>query len=60
MHLCQLHTQFLSEGKSHAGILLANQQQFVVGEVVRRIIKLAAALSAEDMHNRVEFLSAWR
>jgi hypothetical protein len=30
-----------------------------VGERLRRLIKLAAAPSAEEMRNRVEFLSAW-
>jgi hypothetical protein len=27
----QLHTHYLAQGKSHAGIILANQQQYSVG-----------------------------
>ena len=55
----RLHTQYSTEGKGHAGILLMNQQQFTVGEEVRRIMRLASTLSAEQMKNRIEFLSRW-
>jgi hypothetical protein len=55
----KLHTDFLRTGKSHAGIILCQQQQFSVGEQMRRVMKLVAALSAQDMIDRVEFLSAW-
>ena len=55
----QLHTQFLAEGKSHAGIILGPQQQYSVGEQMRRLLKLMAAKSAEEMENQVEFLGAW-
>ena len=54
-----LHTSFLSQGKSHAGIVLARQQQYSVGEQMRRLLRLTAALSAEEMRDQVEFLSAW-
>jgi hypothetical protein len=56
----QLHTEYLSQGKSHAGIILARQQQYSVGEQMRRILKLNTAKSAEDMLDRLEFLSNWR
>jgi predicted nuclease of predicted toxin-antitoxin system len=55
----QLHSEFLSNGKSHAGIILCQQQQFSVGEQMRRLLRLMAALSADDMIDRVEFLGAW-
>jgi hypothetical protein len=48
-----------SEGKPHGGMVLVRQQQYSVGEQMRRILKLIAAKSAEDMQNQVEFLSAW-
>lgn len=44
-------------GESHAGIIVAKQAS--VGEIVRRFLRLAAALSAEDMENRLEYLSNW-
>ena len=55
----QLHAEYLIQGKSHAGIILANQQRYSVGEAMRRIVHLAASVSAEAMWDRVEFLSAW-
>jgi hypothetical protein len=55
----RLHSVYLVEGKTHAGIILARQQQYSVGEQLRRLLKLAAARSAEAMKNQVEFLSAW-
>jgi hypothetical protein len=54
-----LHTTYLTEGKSHAGMILAPQQRYSVGEQMRRLLTLMAAKSAEDMRDRVEFLSAW-
>jgi len=55
----RLHTEYLSQGESHAGMILAPQQQFSIGEQIRRLLKLAAARSAEEMENRLEFLSNW-
>lgn len=55
----RLHTAYLSEGKAHAGIILAQQQHYSVGEQMRRILHLVAAKPAEEMANQVEFLTAW-
>ena len=55
----RLHSQYAAEGKSHAGLLLARQQHYSVGEQMRRILKTMALRSAADMRDRVEFLSAW-
>ena len=49
----------MKQNKSHAGIVLALQQQYGVGGQMRRLLQLIAHLTAEDMQNRVEFLSAW-
>jgi hypothetical protein len=54
-----LHIAFLKEERSHAGIILARQQHYSVGEQLRRVLQLVASRSAEQMKNRVEFLSAW-
>ena len=53
----RLHTEFLSNGKSHAGIILAKQQRSSVGEQMRRLLKLIETNSAEDIVNKIEFLS---
>jgi predicted nuclease of predicted toxin-antitoxin system len=42
----ELHTQYMLEAKSHAGIILANQQQHSIGEQMRRILRLSATRSA--------------
>lgn len=55
----QLHRQYLATGKSHAGLILARQQRYSVGEQMRRILHLIATKPAEDMQNWVEFLNAW-
>src|SRR5437016_3144509 len=55
----QLHTEYLARGKDHAGIILAPQQRYSIGEQVRRLLRLIKAKSAEDMRNNLEFLSKW-
>ena len=54
-----LHMMFLNEDRSHAGMILARQQHYSIGEQARRVLKLISSQSAEDMRNRVEFLSSW-
>jgi hypothetical protein len=57
----RLHTVRLTQGqsKSHAGIILSQQQHYSVGEQMRRFLRLIAEVPAEEMNNRIEFLSAW-
>jgi hypothetical protein len=55
----RLHMEYLSQGKSHAGIILARQQRYSIGDQMRRLLRLIATKSAEEMKNHVEFLSAW-
>lgn len=54
-----IHAIYSDEGKSHAGIILARQQQYSVGEQMRRLLRLMSALSPDEMRNRVEFLGSW-
>jgi hypothetical protein len=53
-----LHGEFLREGKSHAGIIVAAQGP-AIGERLRRLLKLNDSLTAEEMKDRLEFLSNW-
>jgi hypothetical protein len=55
----QLHTGYLQQGRTHAGIILAQQQRYSLGEQLRRLLRIIAIRSAEDMQNNIEFLSAW-
>lgn len=54
-----IHTTWLKQNKSHAGIVLSLQQQYSAGEQMRRLLKLVNQMSAEKMKNRIEFLSNW-
>ena len=54
----RLHKAWLVAGKSHAGIVVSDQLE--TGVVVRRLLKLLAARSAEEMCNQFEYLSNWR
>ncbi len=54
-----LHAAYINEGREHAGIILAPQQRYSVGEQMRRLLRLVQMKSAESMRNAVEFLSTW-
>jgi DNA-binding transcriptional MerR regulator len=54
----RIHTNWLEKGDSHAGIILG-QQNYSVGEQMRRLLSLISAKSASEMQNQIEFLSAW-
>lgn len=54
-----LHTTYVRAGKSHAGLILAPQQRYGVGEQMRRLLRLIHTVNAEEMRDRIEFLSAW-
>ncbi len=54
-----LHMAYIEAGKSHAGLILAPQQRYGIGEQMRRLLRVVHTVSAEEMRNRIEFLSAW-
>jgi len=56
----RLHSEYVAQGKPHAGIILMRQQYYSIGEQMRRVLRLMARRSADEMMNWVEFLSAWR
>jgi predicted nuclease of predicted toxin-antitoxin system len=55
----RLHVAFRAQAKSHAGIIVARQQRYSVGEQMRGLLILIATKSAEEMRNQVKFVSAW-
>jgi hypothetical protein len=55
----RLHTQFLTQGKHHSGIILAQQQRYTVGEQMRRLLNIVASVSAEETKGTLVFLSSW-
>lgn len=56
---CALHQRWMNSERTHAGIIVAPQQQYSVGEELRRIMRLISRCTAEQMQNRLEFLSSW-
>jgi len=56
-HFVALHTQWLRQGRPHAGIVVSTQTS--VGEVFHRLLRLAAVLDADVMQDRLEFLRNW-
>lgn len=54
----RLHTEWLAKGKTHAGIIFA-QQRYGIGEQLRRLLRLMRVRSSEDMIDNIEFLSHW-
>jgi hypothetical protein len=56
---CGLHELLLREGRRHSGIICAQQQSYTIGDTLRRLLHLIGTVSADEMENRVEFLSRW-
>ena len=54
---CALHAEFLRGGQSHAGIVVCQQQRYGIGAQIRRLLKLIASKTADEMRNQLEFLS---
>lgn len=55
----RIHAEWARAGKEHAGIILVRQQQYSIGEYIRRLQNLMEQKSWHDMRNWIEFLSAW-
>lgn len=55
----RIHTEWMMQGHSHAGIILAKQQTYSIGEQLRRLIHIISVKSAEEMENQILFLSDW-
>lgn len=55
----RLHAFYLMNETPHFGILLRSRTNYSVGEQSRRILNLWEAMKADEMINRLEFLSAW-
>ena len=54
-----IHTLWAISGRSHAGIVLARQKRYSIGEQIRRLAHLIGSISSEKMRNREEFLGSW-
>lgn len=53
----RIHHEFMEKGLSHKGVVVA--KQISIGEIVKRLLRLTAEVTTEDMENRLEYLSNW-
>jgi hypothetical protein len=49
-----LHLEYLSQGREHAGIIVA--KQVPIGETVRRLSILLEQVSADEIRNQLRWL----
>ena len=56
---CRLHRDYMVKEKTHTGIILAPQQQYSIGQQLTGLLKLVAALSAEEMIDQLVFLNSY-
>jgi len=56
-HFAALHAEWMRQGRHHAGIVVSSQRP--IGDVLRRLLRLATALDAEALCDRLEYLSDW-
>jgi hypothetical protein len=55
----RLHTIVIEQNLSHGGIILAPQQRYGIGDLMRGVLKLINHKSAGEMKGQIEFLSDW-
>jgi hypothetical protein len=55
-HFSQIHTAYLNQGKSHAGVIVVYRQHYSIGEQIRRLLKVINTKSAEEMKDNLYFL----
>src|SRR5687767_5023956 len=53
----RLHHEFMDQGEHHAGLVVSQQRS--IGDTLKRLHHLAQSLTAEDMLDRLEYLSSW-
>jgi hypothetical protein len=58
-HFSALHNDIIEFGRSHAGIIVGHQQRYSVGEQLRRVSRILASRSPEQMRNQILYLSNW-
>ena len=54
----RLHWEWISQGRTHAGIIIA-AQDLPAGERIRRLLVFLQLAAAEDMANKIEYLTEW-
>ena len=53
---CRLHTEYLTQNQTHAGIVTVARQKYSIGEQGKKLANLVNIVSAEEMMNQLRFL----
>lgn len=53
----RIHQDWTKCARGHAGIIASCQRP--IGDLLRRLLSLGSALGADEMRNRLEYLSNW-
>jgi hypothetical protein len=53
----RLHHDWMIRGRTHAGLVVSQQRP--LGDLIRRLLRLGRTLSADDLRDRLEYLSNW-
>ncbi len=53
----QLHALYIQSNQEHWGIIVS--KRLPLGEVIKRMLNLLNSLTADDMRNRLEYLTDW-
>lgn len=56
---CRLHSIFVIENRTHAGIILLDQQRYSMGDILRGLMNLIETVSAEEVRNKLVFLGSY-
>jgi hypothetical protein len=56
-HFARLHHEWLIGARHHAGVIVSSQRP--IGDLLRRVLALASALTPDEMQDRLEYLSNW-
>lgn len=56
---CRLHSIFMMENRTHAGIILLDQQRYSTGDILRGLMNLRETVSAEEVKNQLVFLGGY-
>lgn len=54
-----LHYEYLTQERTHSGIIIGEQGRFGIGEEMQRLLRIIETKSAEEMQNEIEYLSNW-
>lgn len=55
----RLHSQWMREGRSHAGIIVRVRQQLSVGEQIRALLAVCGEFESSGLTDRLIFLENW-